>query len=678
MAAQTHTPAPRPSRAVPRRRFRSLALLALVVGPLAGCAAYRPLKGVPIEKVDHDFAMPHRNGMHTVDLSLLHQVPPAEHRVDAGDVLGIYIEGILGSPQQPLPVYQPQNPDLAPSTGYPVQVRGDGTISLPNVGPLPVRGLTIPQVEQVIHQAYTEKVKFFKPGVNGILVSLQKPRTYRVLVIRQETGNDAANQLRMQTGAFRPDKLGNGRVVSLPAYRNDVLNALAETGGLPGQDAENVIYVIRGGQTHWPAGPVVPTLPGPVLPGPPVPGPELIPQGPQPVTEPVSLRPVPSRYCDIRQVSVTEEDLDVESVRRGRAAALPPASNGLLGYTAWRGGNAPATADHRLSEALAAAERELTLPATSLDEASAVRSRSTLMRDNPPTGESRRPLAERLNDTAGRGESRNTVAPTPAEPPPTPMAMAAPVTAVPPVQPAPVPMSQPVAPPAPVVPATPVIPPAYPPLAPAPMPTAPQPLSAPVPLAPLPTPLPVTVPWGEAFAVHDPLLGPQVIRIPLRVCEGEVPLIRPEDVILYDGDIVFIESRRDEFFYTGGLLGGAQYLLPRDYDLDILGAIAIAESQTPGVSQATKALGGVSALNQDITVGASKVILFRKMPGGCELPIKIDLYRAMRHPDERVIIQPGDRIVLQYTYTEAVFAFFERQLLPGVAYGVGTAFRFSN
>ena len=47
-------------------------------------------------------------------------------------------------------------------------------------------------------------------------------------------------------------------------------------------------------------------------------------------------------------------------------------------------------------------------------------------------------------------------------------------------------------------------------------------------------------------------------------------------MVLNDGDIVYIESRETEVFYTGGLLQGGEFPLPRDYDLDVLGAMAIA------------------------------------------------------------------------------------------------------
>jgi hypothetical protein len=40
-------------------------------------------------------------------------------------------------------------------------------------------------------------------------------------------------------------KRGTGKLVKLPAGENDVLHALAETGGLPGLDARNEIVIVR-------------------------------------------------------------------------------------------------------------------------------------------------------------------------------------------------------------------------------------------------------------------------------------------------------------------------------------------------------------------------------------------------------------------------------------------------
>ena len=47
---------------------------------------------------------------------------------------------------------------------------------------------------------------------------------------------------------------------------------------------------------------------------------------------------------------------------------------------------------------------------------------------------------------------------------------------------------------------------------------------------------------------------PSILKIPLRLPPGVIADIRPEDVELQSGDIVYIESRETEVFYTGGLV----------------------------------------------------------------------------------------------------------------------------
>src|SRR4029077_4003159 len=69
--------------------------------------------------------------------------------------------------------------------------------------------------------------------------------------------------------------------------------------------------------------------------------------------------------------------------------------------------------------------------------------------------------------------------------------------------------------------------------------------------------------------------GAHVTRMPLRLRKGQSPPFRPEDVILQNGDVVYIPSRDAEVFYTGGLLFTGQYALPRDYDLGVVEAIAV-------------------------------------------------------------------------------------------------------
>ena len=137
--------------------------------------------------------------------------------------------------------------------------------------------------------------------------------------------------------------------------------------------------------------------------------------------------------------------------------------------------------------------------------------------------------------------------------------------------------------------------------------------------------------FGWDFS-EDNLNDRRVIRIPIRLGPGETVDLREEDVILENGDIVFIEARDTEVFYTGGLLGGGQYTLPRDYDLNVLQAIAVSQGPRAaggaGTSRATASMGGQSALNNDVSISASHIIILRYLPDGRMVPIEIDLYTA--------------------------------------------------
>jgi hypothetical protein len=178
--------------------------------------------------------------------------------------------------------------------------------------------------------------------------------------------------------------------------------------------------------------------------------------------------------------------------------------------------------------------------------------------------------------------------------------------------------------------------------------------------------------WNGDFSTLPTMDDPNVIRIPVRLGEGEFPDVSEDDITLYDGDIVFIESRDTEVFYTGGLLGGGQFTLPRDYDVTLTQAISIAQGQATTASS-PRGVGGVSALNSDVTISPSHVVVLRTLPDGRRFPIEVDLYRALRRQQEDILIQPGDMIILQYTKVEAVAAFFERHLLEGALFGVAAA-----
>jgi hypothetical protein len=188
--------------------------------------------------------------------------------------------------------------------------------------------------------------------------------------------------------------------------------------------------------------------------------------------------------------------------------------------------------------------------------------------------------------------------------------------------------------------------------------------------------------WRTDLGHGDPTIrNPRVTKIPMRLAPCEPVCFAPQDVLLADGDIVFIESREPDYFYTGGLLGVGQFELPRDYDVDFLDAISVAEGRRAKMTfqyPPNKAIGGVSVLNQDVTVGASKVIIQRTLENGCLVNIEVDLHRALREPNERIMVRPGDRIVLRYTCAQACGAFFERHILEGLVVGMTSALTFGN
>jgi len=398
-----------------------------------------PISGVPAHRLPAQFLAKPKNNLVPIDIARLRQDPPREYLVDAEDILGIYIEGVLGSAEEAPPVHMPDRfSDLPPSIGYPIPVREDGTLALPLVPPLPVRGLSLAQVENVIRRAYTIDSQILKPDKDRIIVTLMNARTYQVVVMRQDgVGQQAVGPFDDGRG-----RAARGVTVDLPAYKNDVLHALAETGGLPGLDAQNEIKILKG-----------------------------------------DLRDARQRDAFVREFF--QQPLCDPCLCR---APLP-------------------------------------------------------------------------DDSA-------------------------------------------------------------------------------------------------------------IIRIPLRLPPGQVPTFKPEDVILEEGDIVLIEGREREVFYTGGELPGGEFPLPRDYDLDVLGALAIVGS---GVATAGSVppMGGFSTS----TLGAaspSQLFILRKTPCRGQVTIAVDLNRAINDPRARPLVQAGDTLILQYKPEEELLNF---GLGTFFTYGIRELFR---
>lgn len=397
-----------------------------------GCAALTnpTADAVPVRRLPPEIIGQRKEEERTIPLTWLRQPPPEAHRVGAGDILGIWVEKVFGAydpdkglPPQP-PIHFDERGGSPPAIGNPFPVRENGTIELPSVDPVRVAGMTLAEVRDEVVKAYTVTKKILKnPEDARVTVTLIRPRQYHVLVVRQDTG-----AVSLGGAAVGQTKRGSGFAVNLPAYQNDVLNALTQTGGLPGLDARNEVVIQRG---------------------------------------------------------TTRDPSDPNALKRA------------------------------------------------LEEA-------------PPSGA-------------------------------------------------------------------------------------------------LPT-------------------GGDWVRIPLRARPGEPPTFRPDDIVLRNGDIVFIEARDTEVFYTGGLLGARQVPLPRDYDLDALQAIAYVNGPLVNGSVNGNNLAGNLLQGGLGFPSPSLLTVLRRTPGGGQIPIRVELNRALRDPRERVLIQPGDVLILQETPLEAVTRYVTNQL----------------
>lgn len=420
------------------RGFASLLSGLLVCGTI-GCTSFMaPIQGVPASRLPNSFLAQSRNNLVELGLARLSQRPSDEYQLDAGDILGIYVEGVLPPAVNedelapPPPVNFPgENSDLPPSVGYPIPVRDDGTLALPLIDPINVSGMSMAEAEREVRKAYTEERKILQPGQDRIIVTLMEERTVRVIVVREDLDGSSESSLKLKNGQLVTESTGRGtgHVLDLPAYKNDLMHALAETGGLPGLNAKNEIKVLRRSEAD-------------------------------PRERDAFVRAFYSQYRD-------------------QSCLTPP-----------------------------------TLP------------------DDPSTK-----------------------------------------------------------------------------------------------------------------------------IIPLRYSPDSTPSLDEDDVVLRNGDIVYIESREKEFFYTGGLLPGGQFPIPRDYDLDVLGAMAIAGQ---GVAAGRRAGGGGGTAILGSGFGGAvptQLYVFRKLPNGKEITIAVDLVDAMNRPGQRLLVQPGDTLLLRYKAREELLNF---------------------
>lgn len=435
-------------------KINQLLVATVLLTCASGCTSLlAPIRGVPVREIPSHLLGERRADYISVPLALMRMDQPDEYVLDKGDILGIYIEGVMppqNNDDQPVsipPVHFPEEgSDLQPAVGYPIPIRDDGTLALPLVDPIEVSGKTLTEVENMVRKAFVEEGNILQKGRDRIIVTLIKERTVRVIVIREDGGKEVAiaggsrqfgNAQEVISGTERQ---GTGYTLDMPAYKNDVMHALAETGGLPGLNAKSQVRVFK-----------------------------------------ASRIPADKR----------------------REMMMQAFSNAANKCTCW----------------------------TEL--------------------------------CAGSG-------------------------------------------------------------------------------------------LMEECEGQDPFS----VTIPLRVRPGEMPDIRAEDVVLEDGDMVFIESRDTEVFYTGGLLPGGQFPLPRDYDLDVVGAMSIAGTGLGG-TQGNAGGGVAGSIIGGGFGGATPTQLYVVRKGLCgqEFTIDVDLAAAYNDPSQKILVQPGDTLILRYKPHEEVLNF---------------------
>jgi hypothetical protein len=410
-----------------------------------GCTTLtQPLSGIPAERVPPQFLAQSKANLIPLDPSRLAQEPPRDYLLDEGDILGVYIEGILpynppDQPPEPPPVNFPEiDSQLDPSLGFPVAVINDGTIQLPLLEPIKVKGLTIDQARELIRKYYLDAKILTDSGRLRPIVTLLKERTYNIVVVRQDIGGELNQTQRFGAragggGSFvrGADLSAQGSMIKLRAYQNDVLHALMASGGLPGVNAKNEIKILRATKAD------------------------------QKKRDEFIQQFYQQYYC------------------------------------------------------------------------------------NP--------------DPCG-----------------------------------------------------------------------------------CPPPIPD---------------DPSTLKIQMRIPPGSVPNFTEDDITLEDGDILYIETRNAEVYYTGGLLPGGEFNIPRDYDLDVFGAMALAGGSLagPGRTGGGGGLGGGIASLATVPPGILYVI--RKTPCNGQITIEVDLARANEDPRRRILVQPGDILILRFKPCEEILNF---------------------
>jgi protein involved in polysaccharide export with SLBB domain len=246
----------RPTADVARYWLPGIVLLASfsVLCGSGGCTWISSARhAVPANRLDPLLRGCSKESVAALPYTTLGQTPVAEHLIGPGDTLAVYIYGILPANEDESPIvqrtqtvnqqyYPPSGTELGARMGLPIQVNSDGTLDLPYVGRIHVEGLTMARAVDKVLKTYTD-AQLLKQGRERVTIGLVSPRVKRVVVLREDTPAEPVTMV--LPGLNDQIHRGSGRVIDLPIYQNDVLHALAATGGLPGTDAKRELWILR-------------------------------------------------------------------------------------------------------------------------------------------------------------------------------------------------------------------------------------------------------------------------------------------------------------------------------------------------------------------------------------------------------------------------------------------------
>ena len=228
-------------------KYLLMNLIAILGCALTGCTSILDCSVRPCD-LTLDSIPESRSTQVQIDHRLLGTPIDAEHTVTKGDVLGIYIADVLGDreelPQVAYPSFRTKNSPIEPFVGQPIKVESNGTIKLPYVEPIYVEGMSLPQVRDEISNQYVNIQGLVKEGRSNVFVSLITPRFHRIYVVRQDTRYNTPGVI--STSEQEISRRWSGTTPYLEPKEASVLTALMRTGGLPGIDAKNELWVMKG------------------------------------------------------------------------------------------------------------------------------------------------------------------------------------------------------------------------------------------------------------------------------------------------------------------------------------------------------------------------------------------------------------------------------------------------